>query len=333
MNQVKVVKSHIGKVFQLIKEQGEDTRLYAEFRHADGALFASYDADHVDQDGYGGMVGVFQRLGVAFEAPAAKPAGPPSRLARAAALARYAMRRRQPALQLRKREPNWRAAKHCVQVGRVLSRARTSELLQRAKASKATLSSFVLHALNRSVSPQVVEDASAVTWALPVNMRGPLRVEPELGNCSSLVLVPIEANAAPHDIDRTVRKLLAQGAHWAKWDQMNFMLGSSERTARKQLESYYLKPDLARIGVFSNMAIWKADLPDDVGMLAFGAATLVDPLFASAGTLNGRLGLGLRVHPSLGASQAEVERWFAAWEDALGVREDVAHASSAVAAP
>jgi hypothetical protein len=322
MKKVKVVRSHIGKVFQLIAEQGEDTHLCAEFRRGNGELYAQYEVDHIDQDGYGGMVGIFQKLGVPFEAPTAKSADPPSALARAAALLRFATRRRQRALRLRKRDASWRDAKRSIQVGQVLSRAATREMLQRAKASGATLSSFILHALNRTVAPEVVEDASAVTWALPVNMRGPLRIEPELGNGSSLVLVPIEAHHRPGDIDRAVRKLLAQGSHWAKWDQMNFMLGLSERSARKQLESYYLKPDPARLGVFSNLAIWKADLPDDVGLVAFGAATLVDPIFASAGTLNGRLGLGLRVHPSLAATQADVERWFARWLDALGVADE-----------
>jgi hypothetical protein len=189
------------------------------------------------------------------------------------------------------------------------------------------MTALLLQALNATVTPLVADGAGPATWTVPVNMRGGVRVEPDIANASSLVALPIELTATSRDVDRALRDAIARDLHWGKWDQVNLMIRFGERALRKKVRQYYAGGSASRIGVFSNVGAWKARVPADVGMLGFGPATRMDPIFAGAVTLNGKLCLSMRVHPLLGATPSDVKGWLGAWIEALEGTNSTARAT------
>jgi hypothetical protein len=198
--------------------------------------------------------------------------------------------------------------------GRVLTPEQTRAVRDAAKRAGVSVNSLLLHALDHTVTPLLAWTTGASRWGVPVNMRGPVQVRPELANASSIVSVEIKRGASARDVHETVRDLLARHLDWGKWDQANLMLRLGERAARRQVTRYHgNRAHAARLGIFSNLGVWSGALPPDVALFAFGPATAVDPLFATAVTWNGRLSLALTVHPSLTTSPGDVDRWVASW--------------------
>jgi len=219
-------------------------------------------------------------------------------------------------LVLRCTNPAWtRGAKVTARAGagRLLSAEASARVFAAAKAAGVSASSFLLHALTESVVPLVAEPGAAVTWGVPVNMRGPVRIVPEDANASSIVPVDVPRGGDVHAVHAALAQALAANLHWGKWDQLNAVARLGKRLLRKKVSHYYRTANAARIGVFSNVGAWTGDTAPDVGVLAYGLPMLPEPLFASALTWNGKLALCLRVHPSVTTDAALVERWVDAW--------------------
>ncbi|MBZ0233432.1 MAG: hypothetical protein K8M05_13985, partial [Deltaproteobacteria bacterium] len=184
-----------------------------------------------------------------------------------------------------------------------------------ARAAGASVSSYLLHALTEAVVPELAEPSATVTWAVPVNMRGPVRVVPEDANASSLMPVDVPRGAAPAAVHGALQQALAANLHWGKWDQLRTAARLGRRILRKKVAAHYRTAGsgAARVGVFSNVGVWSGASEPDVGVIAYGVPVLPDPLFAVALTWNGKLALSLRAHPSLGVDDATVARWLDAW--------------------
>jgi predicted metal-dependent hydrolase len=313
-----------GKVFEILDELGENPLMGAEVWNTEtGARQHRAEFHHKDVDGYGAMRRLLADYGVAHVPPPLRPERmPPPLFVRArAVLAVLRQKLRLEGVRWLVGNPAWKTGNRVIaraKAGRILTLEQTKQVREAARRAGVSVNSYLLHALNRSVTPLVAETSGKSRWGVPVNMRGPVRVEPELANASSIVSVEIADGASAKDVQATMKDILSRKLDWGKWDQVNLMMRLGESTARRQVREYYGNhAHPARMGVFSNLGVWSGELPPQAGFLVFGPSTAVDPLFATAVTWNGRLSIALAAHPSISESPSEVDRWVASWLGAL----------------
>jgi predicted metal-dependent hydrolase len=309
-----------GKIFEILDELGENPVMSGELWDTEtGARVHHAEYHHKDVDGYGAMCRLLGDHRVAFSPPAgrAERVPPPLWVRARALLAVMRQKLRLEGVHWRVANPAWKTGNRVIErrkAGRILTREQTTRVRDAARRAGVSVNSYLLHALNRSVTPLVAETDGKSRWGVPVNMRGPVRVEPELANASSIVSVEIADGDSAKDVQETTKDILSRKLDWGKWDQVNLMMRFGEAAARRQVREYYgNNAHPARIGVFSNLGVWSGDLPPEVGFLVFGPATAVDPLFATAVTWNGRLSIALAVHPSISETPSEVDGWIGAW--------------------
>lgn len=312
----------MGMLFEIIEALGEDPRFTFTLQRVDAAQphaspIASMEISHAESDGYGGMSRFLRREGVEFVAPAQREdTAPPSWRERVRAFVRVVRHRPASPLVLRARETAWKPGDrvtHRPTAGRLLSAEASARVFAAAKAAGASVSSFLLHGLTEAVAPEIAEPSATVTWGVPVNMRGPVRMVPDDANCSSLMPVDVPRGATPAAVHESLTRAFAANLHWGKWDQLNTAARLGRRILTKKVSAYYKTAGAARIGVFSNVGVWSGTTDADVGVVPYGVPVLPDPLFAGAITWNGKLALTLRAHPSLGVDDATVARWLEQW--------------------
>jgi hypothetical protein len=311
------MSDRVGVLFEILDAMGEDTRFrFTLERVGGGAPLASLDLPHAESDGQGGLSRFLRRHEIAFTAPSLRrETAPPPWRDRVRALVRVA--RHQPAapLVLTRRSPWTPGTRVTARAGatRLLSAGASARVFALAKASGVSVTSLLLHGLTETVVPRIATPSAAVTWAIPVNMRGPVRGVPADGNCSSLMPVDVPRGHTPVAVHLALREALAADLHWGKWDQVNLAARLGRRVLAKKVRAYYQSAGAVRIGAFSNLGAWTGATDADVGVLAHGVPLLPDPLFATALTWNGKLGLALRAHPSLTTDDTEVAGWLDAW--------------------
>jgi hypothetical protein len=315
---VKPTPHRLGKLFEILAEKGEDMRFRCVLQRVSGGEpVGEWVMHHKDVDGYGSVVTFLRAQGIAFAAPNGRPeTQPPSLPERVRAFLRVVTLKPNEEVRFRVRNPEWKPGERVTrraEAGRLLSEAETQRVVAAAKADGVSVNSRLLHTLNEAVTPLVADVRTQSSWGVPVNMRGPVRVEPELANASSIVPVTIRTGAPVREVDATIRSLINENYHWGKWDQVNLMIRFGERATRKKIDQYYRGADPARVGVFSNVGVWSGATDGDVGLVPYGTPTLVDPIFAAAITWNGKLGVALRVHPSVTLSDELVGTWLSAW--------------------
>jgi hypothetical protein len=333
MQHLRPTPHRVGKLFEVLAEQGEDMR----FRIGLARVGAedSYDdhrAHHKDVDGYGAVVSLFRAREIEFEAPAGRSEPAPSLRRRASAMVHVMQGGQGDRVRWKTPTAAASAPAHA-EAARLLSEAETNRLRAACKREGVSMTALLLRALNATVTPLVADGKGPATWTVPVNMRGGVRVEPDIANASSLVALLIAPGATSRDVDRALREAIEQNLHWGKWDQVNLMIRFGERALRKKVRQYYAGGHASRIGVFSNIGAWKARVASDVGIVGFGPATRMDPIFAGAITLNGKLSLSMRAHPLLGVRSSDVKEWLDAWLRALAVGAGRPIASSDVTHP
>jgi hypothetical protein len=311
----RVVPHRIGKLFDVLTEQGEDMRFRIGLaRLGEDEAYDNHHAHHKDVDGYGAVVTMFRARGVAFEAPTGRAEPPPPLGRRFAAMARVMRAKPGPAVEWTTRGVSATApADAC----RLLTEAQTNRLKEASRRQGVAMTALLLQTLNATVTPLVSRATAAATWTVPVNMRGGVRVESETANASSLVNIEVPLAASSRQVEGILRAAMQENLHWGKWDQVNLMVRFGERTLRKKVKQYYAGGRASRVGVFSNVGAWKADLPGDVGIVGYGPATRMDPLFVGTITVNGKLCLSMRAHALLGATSEDVKGWLGAWFEAL----------------
>ncbi|HVK77359.1 MAG TPA: hypothetical protein VM734_28830 [Kofleriaceae bacterium] len=307
----------IGMLFEILDEMGEDPRFTFELARVGAAAPIARDhVHHAEADGHGGLTRFLRAQGLEFVTPALRDGVAPSLVERARALVRLARHRGGPALTLHRTNPAWTRGARVearASAGRLLSAEASARVFAAAKAAGASVSAYLLHGLTEAVVPLIAGPSASVTWGVPVNMRGPVRVEPDDANASSIMPVDVPRGAAPPAVHTALQQALAANLHWAKWDQLNLVARLGKRALRRKVSHYYRTADPARIGIFSNVGAWRGAGDDDVGILAYGVPVLTDPLFAGALSWNGKLAVTLRVHPCLTTDAAEVAGWLDAW--------------------
>jgi len=312
----------VGMLFEILDEMGEDPTFTFELARVGAATpFARMDVHHAESDGHGGISRFLRDQGIDFESPHQRIGAAPALLERLRAVGRVLRHKPDEPLVLRHVNRTWtRGSKvsHRATAGRLLSADASARVFAAARPASASVTSYLLHGLTEAVVPMIAEPSRFVTWGVPVNMRGPVRIEPDTANASSIMPVKVPRGAEPKAVHAALSRTLADNLHWGKWDQVNAIARLGKPFLRKKVSHYYRTADPSRIGVFSNVGAWRGQTEPDVGVLVYGMPTLTEPLFAAAMTWNGKLTLSLRAHPSLTANDSVVAGWLDAWIAKVG---------------
>lgn len=215
-----------------------------------------------------------------------------------------------------------------------ISHAVCTELEQRLKEKKETLSSRIFWALDLVVCQEFLETGSERKWISPVNMRGAVDVDDPYGNVAASVVMNFRGEVTPKDIHQRFRDYFRDRLYMGSWLYTNMArfigLWGTRRVARK------IK-DLG-VGVYSNMGPWPpktyVSQSDDNDDLWGGVPPASQILPISCGVIHwkGGLAISLMIHPSLDVdlerTEAVMRRLLDTIEPALSERSTLRSVSA-----
>ena len=208
-------------------------------------------------------------------------------------------------------EPPTAAAWH------VFSEEESTQIRRVCRKASYTVNSFLLKHLTKAIRPFLHDQSAVLPWMVPVNLRGRVVQQRDVGNHSSYVSVNVRSYETVYDVHRSIYSALAAGEHWANWDAYksgNFLPGSARRAL--------LRVDRAtaqwNIGGFSNLGVWDEEKeiqqPDCLGGWLFAPPVLrCQMLGAGCVTFQRRLALLIQAHPELTTSSAAPRAWMQSW--------------------
>ena len=277
---------------------------------------------HAEFDGIGGLAEILRRKGAVIDGlPQIKhPAGPSVvpllKMAPNFVLPRYRV-------QLKPLEQNG-VIKQTHPLGpppavawHVFHEDDTARVRAHSKRAGVTVNTFLLKCLNAAVRPSLQDQAAAVPWMIPVNLRGKVVRDRDTANYSSYISVTVQQDESLHSIHKKIREALDRRDHWGNW--LAYDLG---RLAPHGVKKFLLAKELAtskwNLGGFSNLGDW------DPGKQIREPACLGDWLFsppvlrfqrigAGCMTFQNRLSLLIQVHPELTKNVAVPRGWVQNW--------------------
>ena len=190
----------------------------------------------------------------------------------------------------------------------VFDEAETTKIRRVCRKASYTVNSFLLKHLTKAVRPFLQDESSVLPWMIPVNLRGRVTRETDVGNHSSYVSVKVRSYETVYDVHRNIYAALAAGEHWANWDAYK-----SGNVVPSAVRKMMLRMDRAtaqwNLGGFSNLGVWDSEKkiaqPDCLGGWLFSPPVLrCSMLGAGCVTFQNRLGLVVQAHPELTTSSA-----------------------------
>jgi hypothetical protein len=197
-----------------------------------------------------------------------------------------------------------------------LSSRATAAAIARAKSLGVSLNSLLFEALGAAIEPHLEPSPRASVWIMPVSIHAGISVDTAPENRSSYVDVCIPRAAPAQAIEREVRRLERNQAFWGVWLLLNLGRWLGEWVVKLMVKTN--PKTQQKTGVFSNLGNWTGPSQagtDDSTWFFMPPMVAFQPFAASALTWNGRLTLGVRLHPILSSdtafSQGIVEEWSA----------------------
>jgi hypothetical protein len=193
----------------------------------------------------------------------------------------------------------------------------TTHVRQASRKSGVTVNSFLLQHLTTAIRPHLADQASAVPWMIPVNLRGKVVRERDTANYSTYVSVKVRPRESVRDLHQNIYAALDRREHWANWHA--YELG---RFATHGTKKFLLAHELAtaewNLGGFSNLGDWdsKKEItqPECLGDWLFCPPVLrFQCVGAGCVTFQNRLTLLIQAHPELTADPAIPRAWVRDW--------------------
>lgn len=276
---------------------------------------------HVDFDGIGGFAELLRRRGADLPMlPQIKHAAPATRWALVRALPKFLGGRRKvkwgplergPVVASSTTQPPLAVAWH------VFDEVSTTQLRRLCRKSGFTLNSFLIKHLTKAVRPYLADQAAAVPWMLPVNLRGKVPRERDTDNFTTYIGIRVTSYETVEEIHRKIYACLGRGEHWANW--YAYDLG---RPLTFGMKKFLMANELAmsqwNVGSFSNLGDWdpekKISQKECEGSWLFAPPVLRCQLLgAGCVTFQNQLSLTLQVHPDLTTSPSVPEAWVQNW--------------------
>lgn len=291
----------IGEWFRVFEELGENVDILCG-QLPDGATQPRWSRfSHVRVDGLGALQEVLEQAGAAPQPLPTYPGKLPLWPVRAAAFVRYL--RTRPPLAPSERPRLDRSGPPAGVAWALVSADATKRFQRHARAAKVNSNLFSLWGLNQAVTSLGLSSNQIPAWLVPVNLRGAVRLENPRANHSSFLTVSIADGSPPRAIADGLRGRLRDGAHFGAWMAMNLgkVIGLEKYRARTR---GLLALPFGWTGSFSNLGTWRPaqlGLPPQVrgGWLGCPPASRKVPIACGCICVDGRLGIGLQLHPSL----------------------------------
>jgi hypothetical protein len=300
-----------GLWFRIVEKDGEFVGMRGGRMADDGHVDWVFPS-HAEYDGLGGFVHVLREAfpGRDIKVPV-RASRAPSFLKRAAAFMRMCAMKPVPAAAWKGYDPEW--------IGRrphagtefatmFFDRATTRRLNARARAKGVSLNSLLMHTLARASQPEL--GTGPKLWMMPVNMRGPIKLERDTANQTGYLQIEIADGASLTDVQDQLKLALRRRDHWAAWTFLNIsrIIGFAgiRQVFKFQMKRFQNRPF---VGSFSNLGAWSG-----VGRWCVcPLVTKTSPVGVGAIVCDGCLALTVEAHASVrreaGWTQTLMDRW------------------------
>jgi hypothetical protein len=302
-----------GLWFRIVERDGEFIGMRGGQRRADGRIDWVFPS-HAEYDGLGGFVHVLRKAfpGRDIKVPV-RASRAPSFLKRAAAFLRLCAHAPVPAAAWKGYDTTWRGRR--TQAGtefatHFFAPDVTRRLNAKARSKGVSLNSLLMHTLARASETDL--EAGPKLWMMPVNMRGPVKLDRDTANQTGYLQIEIADDASIGDVQDQLKLALRRRDHWATWTFFNLsrVIGFAGicRVFKFQMKRFQNRPF---VGSFSNLGAWKG-----VGdWCVCPLVTKTSPVGVGAIVCNGRLALAVEAHASIrreaGWTQSLMDRWTA----------------------
>ena len=274
---------------------------------------------HAEYDGLGGFVHVLRNAfpGREFKVPV-RQSRAPSLAKRAAALLRMIAQKPVPAAAWKGYDANWSGRRpHAGSEFATMffSKEVTRRLNAASRTNGVSLNSLLMHTLAKASQPDL--EAGPRLWMMPVNMRGPVKLERDTANQTGYLQISIPDDASIGDVQDQLKLALRRRDHWASWAFLNIsqLVGYAgiRHIFKFQMKRFQNRPF---VGSFSNLGAWSG-----VGEWCIcPLVTLTSPVGVGAIVCDGRLALTVEAHASIkreaGWTQSLMDRWTALLQSA-----------------
>jgi len=190
----------------------------------------------------------------------------------------------------------------------------TDDILERCRAMKVTVNSFLLSHLDTSVRPEIERSELANLWTVPVNLRGDVRNAIDTDNHVSCVDVRAGFNDSVQELQNQILTRLENGEHRANYLLMKLGGFLSHSRKVRYFKKDRLKPN-GSIGSFSNLGAWDAKKKMKTRDSWLFCPPVMTGQLIGAGcvTFQNRLGLSIQVHVGIEDSKAKAKRCMDRW--------------------
>lgn len=307
---------YIGMWYHARAKLGVDDRIDFMFVDPATGKRTSVILRHRDYDGVGGILVSARRVGMT---PPTVPTGrqrtPPP----------FWRRWRSGPVERVPQAPRWRyletqTTPSAAPLMQWLTVEQTHALSRYADSQNVSLNSLLLLALHRAVCATLMDEDQTGSWCFPVNMRNAIKIPRQEMNLSSAFYMTVASDDPPSLIDKSIRAHLKANVHWRYWHLARIGRFIGQRGV-DWLCARMLNGK-AHMGSFSSLGEWEMDFasagmaPDTV-FCCCGPGSPNHPVANGAMVVNGRLNLALRLHPSLGASNADAQACLQHWINGL----------------
>lgn len=193
----------------------------------------------------------------------------------------------------------------------------TAQIRQKCRQMKTTVNSYLLKHLDQAVRPNIKRPNLAITWMIPVNLRGDIQYADDTENHVSAIETVISTNDSVEEVQQQIRHRLALGEH--RVNRLILKVGGflPHRAKKHFITKSRNKPE-GNIGAFSNLGVWDSEKAIESNDAWFFCPPVCNGQLLGAGcvTFQNRLSLTLQAHSSLSEqpelAKAWMERWIAA---------------------
>lgn len=304
----------LGQWYEVGRERGKSDVIHFMRIDQNNNVVDEFESRHAFHDGMGAFTTLLRSVGYEISAPWQRRKLSPNFLQWAAALKQFGGDNTPHPSPWWSKFDGSLPYRPDIRTHRLFTTEQTAQILSQAKKNNVTFNAWALSALHKAVAAQFFAPEKTVgRWLIPVNFRNESIHSESLGNHASYFGLPVDSRHSVSDIAFNFSKGVESRGAWLTEKTAAILSFMGPSAIRKMTSSS--KPN-HWMGTFSNMGTWPAIsqsqvLPEIHSKTAAWiavppAGSPTYPVGVVAMTWAGRLSLGIRLHPALGATQNDL---------------------------
>lgn len=295
-----------GRKYRVLQALGENIDMICGVYQPACGQMRWFLHSHELDDGGGAMVKILANMGVIIQPRQRKHrSGKPSLLTQLAALRLHIRNSRPVDYPWRQMSATPAPAEACF-VYLLLPPAHSEQIRLHTRAQGVGETALFLASLDKVTRERCLAQACERVWLLPHDVRRALGVSAQSGNWTAPVSLRVNQAPTAQAIYGQLKTLYGQRILWGSWLYTNFARWLSEGMIRR---AYMRIKGRAWFGVYANMGHWRAPAADagrlpGAWIVSAPPVSAICPVTAGSFTWDGRTGLTLQLHTSLGADHA-----------------------------